>query len=198
MLFSLFIFRQFAVSCAKAEAAEAGTVINLRPSAWVERDGRRHELSIGAGVRDFDVVRTGDGGYVTINFIDNTEIQLWPESEMSILDIAFTPKSSRFSVYVSRGAALIATGGIGLKNSFGVGVTTPKGIVTAFDAVVWVAVGRGEEVVRIEDMTRGPRVSVYNSSTANLLETTSSRYSIITDAANNMREIELAPGPALR
>jgi hypothetical protein len=168
-------------------------VEKIKPSAWIERGGRRFELSGGSSIREFDVVVTGDGGSVTLKFIDDTIIELSPYSELSVLDVVHAPKSSRFTVYLTRGGALVKTGGIGLKNSEGVNITTPKGIVTANDAVVWVGIGGGEEIVRIEDMTRGPKVSVYNSATSNLLVTTSSRYGIVTDAANIMHTVELAP-----
>lgn len=169
------------------------TVERIKPSAWIERSGRRFELGKGSGIRAFDSVMTGDGGTVTLKFIDDTIIDLAPYSELSILDVVHMPKASRFSVSLSRGGALVNTGGIGLRNAEGVGISTPKGIVKANDAVIWVGVENGEEIVRIEDMTRGPKVSVYNSVTSNLLVTTSSRYGIVTDAENAMRTVELAP-----
>jgi hypothetical protein len=169
-----------------------GTVVKLKPTAWVERGGRRFELKDGSNINDFDIVRTGDGASVTVKFIDGTIIELAPGSELSILDIAHTPKASRFSVHIAMGGAMITTGGIGLRNEAGVSITTPKGVVQANDAVVWVGVSGGEEIVRIEDMTRGPKVTVYNSATSNVLVTTSSRYGIITDWENNMYAVELA------
>jgi hypothetical protein len=173
--------------------AVRATVEKITPSAWIERSGRRFELNIGSRIQEFDSVMTGDGGSVTIKFIDSTVIELSPYSELAILDVSHAPKSSRFAVSLARGGALVNTGGIGLRNSEGVNIATPKGIVKANDAVVWIGVGGGEEVVRIEDMTRGPKVSVYNSTTSNLMITTSSRYGIVTDAANVMHTVELAP-----
>jgi aspartate 1-decarboxylase len=200
-LFALFFCLSFGapgLTARKAEAAQTGIVEAIKPTAWVERNGKRYELRKGSPINDFDTVKTGDGATLTIRFIDDTVIELSPDSEMSVLDIAHTARSSRFSVYVTKGGALVNTGGIGLKNSAGVCVTTPKGIVMANDAVVWIGIGVDEEVVRIEDMTRGPKVSVYNSSTSHLMVARSSRYSIVTDASNEMREIELAPESPIR
>ena len=173
--------------------AVKATVEKISPSAWVERSGRRFELGAGSRIQDFDSVITGDGASVTLKFIDGTVIELAPYSELAILDVSHAPKSSRFSVSLARGGALVNTGGIGLRNSEGVSIATPKGIVKANDAVVWILLAGGEEVVRIEDMTRGPRVSVYNSTTSNLMVATSSRYGIVTDGANVMHTVELAP-----
>jgi hypothetical protein len=169
------------------------TVEKIKPSVWIERGGKRFELGKGSGIRAFDSIMTGDGGTVTIKFIDDTVIDLAPYSELSILDVAHAPKASRFSVSLARGGALVNTGGIGLRNAGGVNISTPKGIVMANDAVLWIGVRNGEEIVRIEDMTRGPKVSVYNSETSNLLVTTSSRYGIVTDAENVTHTVELAP-----
>ncbi|MDR3254672.1 MAG: FecR family protein [Synergistaceae bacterium] len=195
--FVLFRFGQPAYSASfevdKTATPVRGTIIRLTPSAWVERSGKRFELGVGSAVNDFDILRTGDGASVTVNFLDGTIIELSPNSELSILDVVHSPKASRFSVYITVGGAMITTGSIGLKNEVGVSITTPKGIISANDAVVWVGVSGGEEIVRIEDMTRGPKVSVYNSSTSNILVTTSSRYGIITDESNNMYAVELAP-----
>jgi hypothetical protein len=168
-------------------------VEKIIPSAWIVRGGKRFELEIGSMIQEFDSVMTGDGGSVKLKFIDGTIIELSPYSELSILDISHAPKSSRFAVSLSMGGALVNTGGIGLRNSEGVEIATPKGIVKANDAVVWIGVGLTEEVVRIEDMTRGPKVSVYNSATSNLMITTSSRLGIVTDEANVMHTVELAP-----
>ncbi|MDR3320844.1 MAG: FecR family protein [Synergistaceae bacterium] len=201
-LLFLFVLSILAVSAPSASAAPfeddravtpvRGTVTKLKPTAWIERAGRRFDLKDGSNINDFDIVRTGDGATATLKFIDGTIIELAPDSELAILDIVHTPRASRFSVYITMGAAMITTGGIGLKNEAGVSITTPKGVVQANDAVVWVGVSAGEEIVRIEDMTRGPKVTVYNSATSNLLVTTSSRYGIITDEANNMYAVELA------
>ncbi|MDR1019234.1 MAG: FecR domain-containing protein [Synergistaceae bacterium] len=169
------------------------TVEKIKPSAWVMRGGKRFELSAGSGIRAFDSVLTGDGGAVTLKFIDGTTVDLSPYSELSILDVTHTPKASRFSVSLAMGGALVHTGGIGLRNAEGVSIATPKGFVRASDAVVWVGVGGGEEIVRIEDMTEGQRVSVYNSVTSEILVTTSPRYGIMTDSENVMRTVELAP-----
>jgi hypothetical protein len=168
------------------------TVEKIRPSAWVERNGRRFELGPGSGIRAFDSVTTGDGGTVTLKFIDDTTIDLSPYSELSILDVTHTPKASRFSVSLTMGGAMVRTGAIGLRNAFGVNIATPKGVVKANDAVVWVSVGGGEETVRIEDMTKGSRVLVYNAVTSETVVATESRYQIMTDTENVMRTVELA------
>ena len=169
------------------------TVEKIKPSAWVMRNGKRFDLSEGAGIRAFDSVQTGDGGAVTLKFIDGTAVDLSPYSELSVLEVTHTPEASRFAVSLTAGGVMVRTGGIGLRNADGVSIATPKGVVKASDAVLWVGVGGGEEVVRVEDMVSGSRVSAYNSVTSETFVTTKPRCAITTDAENVMRVVELAP-----
>jgi hypothetical protein len=196
VILSLFLFCCFfgfaSVHLGSAEAASpVGVVKKIKPTAWAERGNRRVDLAAGSRIYDFDVIRTGDEATVTIEFMDKTEIELNPDSELSILDVVHTPRSSRFSANIGKGWILVRSGGIGLKNPTGFIISTPKGVVLMENAVVEIGANASEEVVLINEMTGGPVVSVYNAATSKRVDAKSAKIGIVTDTSNEMHEIRL-------
>jgi hypothetical protein len=191
LLFCCFqIFISVPLNAAEA-AVQIGAVKKIKPTAWAERGNRRIDLAAGSRIYEFDVIKTGDGATVTIEFIDKTVIELNPDSELSVLDVAHTPRSSRFSANIGKGWILVRSGGIGLKNPTGFIISTPKGVVSMENAVVYIGANNSEEVVLISEMTEGPVVSVYNAVTSRRVDVKSAKIGILTDTSNEMSEIRL-------
>ncbi|MDR3354896.1 MAG: FecR family protein [Synergistaceae bacterium] len=171
---------------AVAASTPAGFVENLERTVTIMREGHESELDRGSGVNTFDIIETGMMGYAMIKLIDGTLIELGPNSEAYIVDIAFMPDTARLHIDISRGVARLRTGSIGLKNPFGINITTPRSVVTASNCELIFGVEDEAETMDIVWMPKGPKVSVFNVGTGDLLEVKRSHVVVSTDIDNNM------------
>ena len=158
----------------------------LERTVTLTREGRESELDRGSRLYAFDIIETGMMGYASIKLIDGTLLELGPNSEAYIVDIAFIPKKARLHVEITRGVARLITGSIGLKNPLGINVSTPRSVVTASNCELIFAVEDEAETIDVIWMPKGPKMSVFNVGTGDLLEIRRPGVTISTDIDNNI------------
>lgn len=163
-----------------------GTVESMERNAWIIREGKRFDLKPGSKIHEFDIVRTDKMGTVTVRFIDDTLMTLMKDSEALIVDINWTPKSSRFNVGVNRGFVRFKTGSIVLNNHHGYNLSTPKSIINMQDSTVLIGVTPKEETVKVEAISDSRTVSVVNKKTLEAIDIGVPQHELMTDSANMM------------
>ncbi|MDR3331128.1 MAG: FecR family protein [Synergistaceae bacterium] len=195
MTLVLFVFTCLAdsASAATSLAVPAGVVEKLERTLTATRDGVAHELTQGSKVYSFDVIKTGMIGYALIRLIDNTFIELGSSSVLNIVDIAFNARSSRLHVALDHGSARVRTGSIGLKDKYGINITTPRSIVTSSNSVLFFIVQPDEERMDVEWLPAGPTVSVYNVNTGKTYELMEPLLSLLTGPLNEVAIEKLNP-----
>jgi hypothetical protein len=169
----------------------AGFVEELERTVTATRNGRGGELVKGSSVNTFDIIETGLMGYAIIRLIDGTIIELAPNSAVCLVDVTFTPDVARLHIEINRGDVRVRTGSIGLKNPLGLDITTPRSVVAASNCELIFSVGEESEVVNIIWMPKGPKVSVFNVGTGDLLDIRRPQVAVMTDIDNNMTVNEI-------
>ena len=71
-----------------ARATEAGVIEQLQMPAWLERGGVRKPLQAGTGVRQVDILETGRGGRLHVQFSDGSLLKLGEQTRVSLEDLA--------------------------------------------------------------------------------------------------------------
>jgi hypothetical protein len=114
----------FAVSPTVANAqARIGTAQSVKPEASGSIAGT---LSAGSGVHASETVRTGSSGQAGLRFLDNSNLNVGPGSQVKLDKFVYDPtKGTRgVAIEASRGAFRFVTGS---QNQDSVNIKTPSG-----------------------------------------------------------------------
>ena len=114
-----------------AFADDAGTIKTSKGAATVERAGQRLPATVGAKVREGDVVVTGADGSVGITFADNSLLSVGPESRLAIDRFAFdsTTHKGAFETSLQRGTLAGVSGKIAKQSPDAMKVRTPAALL---------------------------------------------------------------------
>lgn len=164
---TLFVMIAASAACAKDFAGKVELSV---PTVFVKRANREYQAMAGSNLYSFDTVRTSPSGTATLRLLDDTVIEMAPDTIVHLVDVVFTPKRARLQLHVEKGTARIKTGSIGLKNPRGVKIMTNKTLMHADNSHMLVYVTPAEERVAVEWMPAGPQVRVYNVKTKEALE----------------------------
>lgn len=160
-----------------SKLTQAGVVENIEGGAAAlldtpETQGHSRDLSEGAAVYVQDVIRTGPEGKVMIRFLDESTLEMGPESEMRIAALSFDPvdadNSSQVLTFL-KGLLRFATGKITAQRSDNLSVSSPLATIGIRGTVTDHKIDVSEEVVG------GTPVRAVNSELHALRETTASK-----------------------
>jgi uncharacterized membrane protein YgcG len=118
----------FLISPATADEAK-GTIGSVKQVIWAEREGKRVDLSEGAEIFEFDILKTDATGSGIVKFIDESTLDIGSDSEIDVREVAFTGDRNQFDVGITRGAARVITGAIVRKNPRGFRLSTPRSTI---------------------------------------------------------------------
>ena len=148
--FSLrFILPAFVLAtlAAPLSADDIGQVKTAKGAVHIEREGQKLPATVGAKVRETDIVVTGADGSVGIAFVDNSLLSAGPNSMLAIERYAFdsTTHAGAFDTRLTRGTLAVVSGKIAKQSPDAMKVRTPAAILGV----------RGTEfVVRAEEESR--------------------------------------------
>ncbi|MDR1884872.1 MAG: FecR family protein [Synergistaceae bacterium] len=177
-----------------ASPAGVGVIEKMERTVTSTRSGSEAELSPGSKIFASDIIRTGQIGYALVRLMDDTVIEMAPNSEISIVDVTFTAGRARLQLGIDRGRARVRTGSIGLKNSRGIDITTPKNLFILSNCILYFTVEPEWETVDVEWMPPGPFISVFNAGTGNVFRVEEQRVTLVTNSENEV-SIEAMPDP---
>jgi hypothetical protein len=114
-----------------AFANDIGVVKTSKGTAGIERGGQRLPATVGARIREGDVVATGADGSVGITFSDNSLLSLGPESRLSIDRYAFDSTTHRgaFESSLTQGTLAGVSGKIAKQSPDAMKVKTPPALL---------------------------------------------------------------------
>jgi len=124
------ILTALAAPCMVA-ANDVGTVKVSRGAARIERGGQRIPASVGAKVRQGDLVVTGPDGSVGLTFADNSLLSIGPDSRLTIDRFAFDPTTHKGAFEASLGTGTLAgiSGKIAKQSPDAMKVKTPAALL---------------------------------------------------------------------
>jgi len=128
-------------------ADDIGQVKTAKGAVHIEREGQKLPATVGAKIRETDIVVTGADGSVGIAFIDNSLLSVGPNSMLAIERYAFdsTTHAGAFDTRLTRGTLAVVSGKIAKQSPDAMKVRTPAAILGV----------RGTEfVVRAEEESR--------------------------------------------
>ena len=105
-----------------------GSVISLKPGAYVQRGGQRLPLELKSRIHQKDTVVTDQSGRLQIIFDDDTTVALAPDTRLAI-ETVITEGKPQFKNHLSTGLARFITGKIVEQNPEGFEISTPQGTV---------------------------------------------------------------------
>jgi hypothetical protein len=125
------LFALLLALAAAALAADAGRIKLVQGAAWIDRAGARRPATVGAPVRQDDVIVTGADGSVGITFADDSRISLGPDTMLAIERFAFNPTTHEgaHETALRRGTLAAVSGKLARQSSEAMKVRTPAAIL---------------------------------------------------------------------
>jgi hypothetical protein len=114
-----------------ALANDVGQIKTVKGAVHIERAGQKLPASIGAKLRQSDVVVTGADSSVGITFVDNSLLSAGPNSTLAIERYVFdtTTHAGAFDTRLSRGTLAVVSGKIAKQSPDAMTVKTPAAIL---------------------------------------------------------------------
>jgi hypothetical protein len=136
-----------------AAGQEAGTVMNVTPGAFVERDGKKLPLTGKSAVFSGDILSTDATGRVRIWMRDETTLSLGSDTEFEIEEYEEIGNRPAFTAKMT-GLARMLTGRIAKANPEGFKVTTPQAVVGIRGTILTVRASSSRTIVYVENTLR--------------------------------------------
>lgn len=123
-LFALLLFPLIA----QAEDSYIAKIKAVEGSAVVQHKGQDSALAANGSLYEGDVVSTRNDGYVSIVFIDGTQLSVGPKSNLVINRYLFAPKNKKyaFDLNIRKGSAIYSSGRLAKLAPEAVNVHTPQ------------------------------------------------------------------------
>ncbi len=111
--------------------AEIGRVKRVAGEAYIERSGNRIEARPGVSLVQSDVLVTGDDGWLSVTFIDNSRLAARPNSRVSLDRFEFdaTTHEGVFETRLERGSLAVISGQIAKRTPDAMKLRTPTSIL---------------------------------------------------------------------
>jgi hypothetical protein len=119
------------VFAATAYAEDVGQIKTVKGAVQIERGGKRIDALAGMGVRQSDVLVTGDDGTVGVTFLDNSMLSLGPTSTLAIDHYSFdaTTHVGRFDASLKKGTLAGVSGRMVKQSPESMRVRTPASVM---------------------------------------------------------------------
>ena len=111
--------------------ADIGRVKKVSGDAFIERAGEKIKAASGLTLQPGDVLVTGDGGRLSVTFIDNSRFSAGPNSRVSVDRFEFNPTTHEgaFDSRIERGSLAIVSGQIAKAQPDAMKLRTPTSIL---------------------------------------------------------------------
>lgn len=110
---------------ASALAGQAGNVSRVQGEAQALRFGLPVQLALGAPVMSGDLLMTGPGARLEVDFLDGTRLTLGENTHLDIDHYAFDPDEAALSLHMTVGVFRVVSGAIAEINPDKFAVSTP-------------------------------------------------------------------------
>lgn len=141
----------FASTTYAAEDKSVGTVARVTGTVQLKQPGTELEnLAARQPIHAGDVIRTGEDGWITINFFDLTRVVMRPGTEFHISRFPQTMRDGDIALEIRSGGARISTGTIATRSPDNFAVHTPNGVLRGSRAEWVVRVCTGEDCRQLE------------------------------------------------
>ena len=103
----------------------------LEGNATIGKDGAKTPASVGASLREGDLIETGPNSSIGVSFKDDSIVSLGANSRLTVDRFVFEPAQEKygFAARMARGTAYFVSGGIAKLSPESVAVTTPVGTI---------------------------------------------------------------------
>jgi hypothetical protein len=127
-----------------AQQAGAGRVKLVSGPAFIVRQQKSIEATVGTIVFESDVLRTGDNGRLGVTLRDDTRVSLGPMTEMRLNRVAYAPAEGQLALVLSiaRGVVAYVSGQIARLSADAVRVETPDAVIGVRGTRVAIRVAR--------------------------------------------------------
>jgi hypothetical protein len=114
-----------------AQPAAAGRVKLVSGPAYIIRQQKSIQATVGAVVFESDALRTGRDGRIGVTLRDDTRVSLGPMSEVRLSRIAYSPADGQLALVLSvaRGVVAYVSGQIARLSADAVRVETPDAVI---------------------------------------------------------------------
>jgi hypothetical protein len=114
-----------------SQSGDVGQIKTAKGAVHIERAGQQVPATVGARLRQSDIVVTGADGSVGITFVDNSLLSAGPNSTLAIERYAFdsTTHAGAFDTRLSRGTLAVVSGKIAKQSPEAMTVKTPAAIL---------------------------------------------------------------------
>lgn len=122
-------------ACATARAVEIGSAQMAKDQVEGVVDGQTQNISSGTKVFSNELVRTGDSGVANLMFLDRTNLNVGPTSQVRLDEFVYDPTGAHSSVVLNatKGAFRLVTGS---QDKSAYQVTTPFGTLGVRGTIV--------------------------------------------------------------
>ena len=126
-----FVLSMVSASGVHGQPAPAGRVKVTSGPAFIIRQQKSIEATIGTLVFESDVLRTGNDGRLGVTLRDDTRVSLGPMTEMRLSRIAYAPAEGQLALVLSvaRGVVAYVSGQIARLSADAVRVETPDAVI---------------------------------------------------------------------
>lgn len=175
---------------------KAATVSSLSGQAYVERDGQLVALESGAELSQSDVVRTEAVAKIELRFMDDSIIELGPDTKIEISDFVFDPSGETepaFALHMVNGVVRSISGKIVEQNPESFKLTSPLGAVGIRGTETLHVIGQESEIHSIINMEAGHTVVISTSAGRSIVLTQSLQGVSIAAGGSEMLERDVTP-----
>ena len=133
-----------------AAPARAAIVAELQMPAWLEREGQRQALTAGTGLRELDVIETGEEGRLAVLLRDGSVLRLGSRSQLSIHELRESldkPALLRATFSLSRGSFRLSATSTALPAARDITVELGNTVANVQQADLWGNVTAETEVI---------------------------------------------------
>jgi len=111
--------------------AEIGQIKTLDGEVYILRDNNRIPATLGALLKQADIVETGPSGSVGITFIDSSRFSAGPDTRLELSRFRFNPttQDGEFLTGLDRGTLTVISGQIAKRSHEAMKIKTPTTIL---------------------------------------------------------------------
>jgi hypothetical protein len=111
--------------------AEIGQIKTLDGEVYILRDNNRIPATLGALLKQADIVETGPSGSVGITFIDSSRFSAGPDTRLELSRFRFNPttQDGEFLAGLDRGTLTVISGQIAKRSHEAMKIKTPTTIL---------------------------------------------------------------------
>lgn len=175
---------------------KAATVSSLSGQAYVEHGGQLVALENGTELSQSDVVHTKADAKIELHFMDDSIIELGPDTKIEISDFMFNPSGETepvFALHMVNGVVRSISGKIVEQNPESFKLTSPLGAVGIRGTETLHVIGQESEIHSIINMEAGHTVVISTNAGRSIVLTQSLQGVSIASGGSEMLERDVTP-----